>query len=203
MINPEIEEKNQKITIPIQNIQEIAVRKRKRRWVYYALCILLSFIVSRIFLVILSVAQFDSKNYAFNQINYSTRKPKSIYLEARHCDAYSPLNAQILEGVISLYCAIPNSSARELMAEIHIPLLEVEKYKSLQFKGDISWKNVRPKAIYNFRKTKNPLSVHFTGNVWFRFCYIKFKKSHSEEFSLSYPFTEDSSGEFPIHIKNV
>ncbi|WUR02804.1 uncharacterized protein VNE69_03025 [Vairimorpha necatrix] len=207
MIEPENEETLKKYSIFIENDpRNSPVRKKKRRFVYYLLCMLLSFVISRAALIIFSIASFDLKNYAFNEVRYTTERAKSVYLEASTYNAYSPLNAQILEGVVSLYYNTKDSNTRELMAQIHVPLIHVEKYKTLQFKGNLVWKNLRPKIIYKLIRDKGDVSVYFAGNIWFRFCFIKFWKSHSSEIKLNYPadfISENKKDSFSVHAKEI
>lgn len=206
MIFPKETEKIEKVTVSQQFENNVIIkRKRKRRWFYYFMCITISFIISRVLLIVFSVSNFDFKNYVLYQVSYNTKRPHSIYLEAVHNNAFSPLNIQILEGVVSLYSSTQDSKNRELMAEIHIPLIDVVKYQTLQFKGDIVWKNIRPKAIYSCLKHKKNIGVHFTGNIWFRFCYVKFKKSHSQDVTFTHPFFSKSTEEknAPLNIKKV
>jgi hypothetical protein len=195
-------EETDKVSIPMQNVHDRNIKKRKRRFVYYFLCILLSFVCIRIFLVLYSISQFDPKSYFISQLKYSTEKPDVVYVDASLENAFSPLNAQIVDGVINLYSVNENSNKRDFLAQIHLPVIELEKYKNIQFKGDLVFNNVDGGVLYSLYKNKHKIGIHFTGNLWFRFCLIKFKKSQTSEFLYNLPDNSKDKKDL-FHVKKT
>lgn len=185
------------ISIPISHS---IIRKRKRRFIYYFLCILLSFISIRIILILYAISNFKFSEFRVKTISYDMKDFNTLFLDIEFPKVYSPLHVQLCQAE----CMIDSGSyTLNRVAEINIPNIELGKYKGVEIAGNFNLTYVNPTHLINILKKRKNVVITCTCDIWFRFCFIKIKMSPMFTHFLDFEKNKSTVDNFPFTIRTI
>lgn len=185
------------VTIPITRA---IIRKRKRRFIYYFLCILCSFISIRIILILYAISNFKFSEFRIKTISYDMNNLNNLFLDIEFPKVYSPLHVQLCEAECTIDAGYMTLNR---VAEILIPNIELDKYKGVEISGNFYLKYANPTQLLNILSKRKNIVITYNGSIWFRFCFIQIKMSRIFTYRTEFDDSESSVGSFPFTIKSI